>query len=146
MLKQFWTNTMVADLHRTIPFYRDVLGFEHVMSVPAGSEDTLFHYDPSRPLVYAMLKHGGIELMFQERESLIENVPAFGPAPEIGATLTFYFRVEDVDALALRLREHCPVVRDLHDTFYGMREIYVRDPDGYVLGFSQEIGQKIGQG
>lgn len=132
---------MVADLHRTIPFYRDVLGFEHVMSVPAESEDMLFHYDPSRPLVYAMLKHGGITLMFQERGSLIENVPAFGPAPEIGATITYYFRVDEVDALTMKLRQHCSVVRDLHDTFYGMREIYVPDPDGYVLGFSQEIAR-----
>jgi catechol 2,3-dioxygenase-like lactoylglutathione lyase family enzyme len=139
MLKKFWTNTMVADLHRTITFYRDVLGFEHVMSVPAASEEVLFQYDPARPLVYTLLKQGEIELMFQERESLKENVPAFGPAPEIGATMTFYFRVEDVDAVAAKVREHCVIVRGLHDTFYGMREIYVRDPDGYVLGFSQEI-------
>jgi hypothetical protein len=31
------------------------------------------------------------------------------------------------------------VVRDLHDMFYGKREIYVRDPDGYVLGFAQAM-------
>ena len=78
--------------------------------------------------------------MFQERESLKEKrVPAFGPAPEIGATITFYFQVEDVDALSAKLKEHCPVVRDLHDTFYGMRETYARDPDGYVLGFAQAM-------
>jgi uncharacterized glyoxalase superfamily protein PhnB len=43
------------------------------------------------------------------------------------------------DAVAAKLKEHCTVVRDLHDMFYGKREIYVRDPDGYVLGFAQAM-------
>jgi uncharacterized glyoxalase superfamily protein PhnB len=43
------------------------------------------------------------------------------------------------DAVAAKLKEHCPVVRALHDTFYGMRETYARDPDGYVLGFAQAM-------
>ncbi len=141
MLKRLWTNMMVSDLHRTIAFYCETLDFEHVMSVPKNSRDILFNHDPERPLAYAMLKHGDVEMMFQETESLKENVPAFDGVESTGGTLTFYFEVEDVDLMAERVKKVCPLVRDLHDTFYGMREIYVRDPDGYVLGFAQPVGE-----
>ncbi|MDR1423815.1 MAG: VOC family protein [Azoarcus sp.] len=142
MLKKFCTNMMVDDLHATFDFYRTVLGFEHVMSMPAHAEraeDILFEYDASKPLVYALVRHGSIELMFQARASLQEDVPAFANAAATGGTLTFYFEVDDVDALAAKLRPACEVVRDLRDAFYGMREIYIRDLNGYVLCFGQDV-------
>ncbi|MDR1463308.1 MAG: VOC family protein [Azoarcus sp.] len=146
MLKKFWTNMMVDDIHATFDFYRTALGFEHVMSMPAYSaraEDVLFEYDASKPLIYALVRHGDVELMFQERASLQEDVPAFADAQATGGTLTFYFGVDDVDALAARLKSVCEVVRDLHDTFYGMREIYVRDLNGYVLCFGQDMTESV---
>lgn len=141
MIQKFWTNMMVGDMHQTIAFYRDKLDFDHVMSVPKNSEEVLFAYDGNRPLVYALLKKGDVELMFQERESLKNNVPAFDKVQDgdFGGTLTFYFEVDDVNAMAEHLKLDCPVVRDLHDTFYGMREVYVRDPNGYILGFAQPL-------
>jgi uncharacterized glyoxalase superfamily protein PhnB len=139
MLSKLWTNMMVDDIHRTIDFYRQTLGFEHIMSVPKGAEEVHFKYDAGRPLIYAAIRCGGIELMLQERESLMENVPAFEPGAATGGTLTFYFETDDIESLAQKLRGVCEVVRDLHDTFYGMREIYVRDPNGYVLGFAQPV-------
>jgi uncharacterized glyoxalase superfamily protein PhnB len=139
MLTKFWTNMMVDDIHKTIAFYRSTLGFEHVMSVPKDAEEALFHYDPERSLVYAVIKCGNIEMMLQERGSLMENVPAFESNAVTGGTLTFYFKTDDVDTLAAKVKGVCEIVRDLHDTFYGMREIYVRDPNGYVLGFAQSI-------
>ncbi|MDR1350693.1 MAG: VOC family protein [Zoogloeaceae bacterium] len=142
MLKKFWTSMMVDDIHATFAFYRDSLGFEHVMSMPAHSkraEDILFEYDAGKPIIYALVRHGDIELMFQERKSLAEDVPVFANAAIMGGTLTFYFEVDDVDALAARLKPVCEVVRDMHDTFYGMREIYIRDLNGYVLCFGQDM-------
>ncbi|MDR2154791.1 MAG: VOC family protein [Burkholderiaceae bacterium] len=139
MLTRFWINMMVDDIHATIAFYRDVFGFEHIMSVPRGVKATFFEYDPARPLIYAAIRCGGIELMMQQRQSLIEEVPAFAPGAPTGGTLTFYFQTDDVEALAAKVRGVCEVVRDLHDTFYGMREIYVRDLNGYVLCFSQPV-------
>ena len=38
MLKKLWCNMMVSDVNKAIEFYADVLGFQHVMSVPMGSE------------------------------------------------------------------------------------------------------------
>jgi uncharacterized glyoxalase superfamily protein PhnB len=157
MLTRFWTNMMVDDIHATIAFYRDVLGFEHIMSVPKGVKATFFEYDPARPLIYAAIRHGGIELMMQQRQSLMEEVPVFahgaaaggemapleGAVPPweqpCGSTVVFYFQTDDVEALAAKVKGVCEVVRDLHDTFYGMREIYVRDLNGYVLCFAQPV-------
>jgi uncharacterized glyoxalase superfamily protein PhnB len=84
-----------------------------------------------------LIKHGEVEIMLQEQKSLVENVPAFGEVQDIRSSAVLYFEVEDVVALAAKLKQHCPVVRDLHDTFYGMKEIYVKDLNGYVLGFAQ---------
>ncbi len=128
---------MVADVNKAIDFYTHVLGFHHVMSVPMGSEQVLFEYSSTQPLVYALIKHGEVEIMLQEQKSLIENVPALGEAQNIRSSAVLYFEVEDVVSLAAKLKAHCPVVRDLHDTFYGMKEIYVKDLNGYVLGFAQ---------
>jgi uncharacterized glyoxalase superfamily protein PhnB len=137
MIRKFWTNMMVNDIHGAIAFYRDVLGFEHVMSVPAQSDEVLMDYDGSRPLVYALIRCGAVELMFQERASLQENVPAFDGVSQHGGTLTFYFEVDDIEDMARRLAGHARMVKELHTTFYGMRELYVKDPEGYILGFAQ---------
>ncbi|MCW5219903.1 glyoxalase [Verminephrobacter aporrectodeae subsp. tuberculatae] len=141
MLKKLWSNMMVADVNKAIDFYADVLGFQHVMSVPMGSEEVLFQYDCNKDLVYALIKNGDIELMLQEQKSLRENVPAFADAADIRSSAVLYFEVDDLATLATRLKKHCEVVRDLHDTFYGMKEIYVKDLNGYVLGFAQPVAR-----
>ncbi|MCW8199118.1 glyoxalase [Verminephrobacter aporrectodeae subsp. tuberculatae] len=141
MLKKLWSNMMVADVNKAIDFYADVLGFQHVMSVPMGSEEVLFQYDGNKALVYALIKNGDIELMLQEQKSLRENVPAFADATDIRSSAVLYFEVDDLATLATRLKKHCEVVRDLHDTFYGMKEIYVKDLNGYVLGFAQPVAR-----
>lgn len=141
MLKKLWANMMVADVNKAIDFYGNVLGFQHVMSVPMGSEEVLFQYDGSKDLVYALIKNGDIELMLQEQQSLRENVPAFRGEKDIRSSAVLYFEVEDVALLATQLKKHCEVVRDLHDTFYGMKEIYVKDLNGYVLGFAQPLAR-----
>jgi uncharacterized glyoxalase superfamily protein PhnB len=141
MLKKLWSNMMVTDVNKAIDFYTDLLGFQHVMSVPMGSEEVLFQYDRKRDLVYALIKNGDIELMLQEQKSLRENVPAFADVTDIRSSAVLYFEVDDLATLAVRLKKQCEVVRDLHDTFYGMKEIYVKDLNGYVLGFAQAVAR-----
>lgn len=139
MLKKLWPNIMVADVAKTIDFYEQILGFGMVMAVPADSQDILFQRPEGRSLVYALIKRGDVEMMFQERVSLAETVPCFDGVMPGTAALTFYFSVEDIEALRQRIEGKAEVVKDLHDTFYGMREFYIRDCNGYVLGFSQPL-------
>ena len=51
-----------------------------------------------------------------------------------------YLYVEDVDALAADLTaKGIEILRGPVDQPYGCREIDIRDPDGHILGFGQDI-------
>ena len=62
-----------------------------------------------------------------------------GADPEPHDGWRAYFHTDDVDALADRLRARGVAVEGPNDRFYGMREIELRDPDGNVLCFGQDI-------
>ena len=125
MLKKLTPNLMVEDVARTLAFYRDVLGFEVIMTLPE-----------AQPLDFAIMKRDGVELMFQSRSSLSDNVPALTGSP-IGASQTFYIEVTGLKDLYQRLRDKVEIVVDLHTTFYGTQEFYFRDVNGYIVSFSE---------
>lgn len=50
-----------------------------------------------------------------------------------------YVHVEDVDDLYNRLKDRVEVVESHHDTFYGMRELIIRDLNRFWITFGQEI-------
>jgi uncharacterized glyoxalase superfamily protein PhnB len=125
MLKKLTPNLMVEDVERTVEFYRDVLGFELVMTVPEAA-----------PFNFAILQRDAVEMMLQSRASLTENVPALEGAT-IGASQTFYIEVTAIDELYNQVREKAEIVVDMHETFYGTREFYFKDINGYILSFSE---------
>jgi uncharacterized glyoxalase superfamily protein PhnB len=128
-LKKLTPNLMVEDVNRTVDFYQAVLGFEVRASVPE-----------TGTLNWAMLARDDVTLMFQSRASLGEEIPALVDVP-IGGSVTFYTEVSDVRALYEALRGKVEVVQELRDTFYGAREFSFRDRDGYIICFSETIGE-----
>ena len=48
-----------------------------------------------------------------------------------------YINTEELDALYARIRARVDIIEDLHDTFYGMREFIVRDPNGFWVTFGE---------
>jgi uncharacterized glyoxalase superfamily protein PhnB len=50
-----------------------------------------------------------------------------------------YVQTEGVDDLHQRLKERVEVVETPHDTFYGMRELIIRDLNRFWITFGQEI-------
>jgi uncharacterized glyoxalase superfamily protein PhnB len=125
MLKKLTPNMMVEDVQATLTFYRDVLGFEVLTTLP----DTA-------PFDFAIVRRDAVELMFQSRASLSENVPALTGSP-IGASQTFYIEVSGLKDLYEQVRGRAEIVVDLHTTFYGTQEFYFRDNNGYILSFSE---------
>lgn len=125
MLEQLTPNLMVDSVDDTVDYYKDTLGFELTMSQPE-----------ERPFEWAMVKSGEVALMFQTRESLTGELPLF-EGQAIGATLTFFTMTNDIDGLYSRLKDKAEMVLDMRTTFYGMREFYIRDCNGYVLAFAQ---------
>jgi uncharacterized glyoxalase superfamily protein PhnB len=127
MLKKLTPNLMVEDVARTLTFYREVLGFDIVTTLPEKA-----------PFDFAIVQRDGVELMFQSRQSLSENVPALAGST-IGASQTFYIEVTEISDLYHRLRDKVEIVVDLHTTFYGTQEVYFRDVNGYILSFSEAV-------
>ena len=136
-LKKLTTNLMVEDINRTIEFYKETLGFEFVMAVPKDSQEVLMEIPKDKSLIYAMMKRGSIEMMFQVKDSLSKDIPVFKDMA-IGGSLTFYFEVENINDLYSELKEKVTIVKELHTTFYGMQEFYVKDCNGYILGFAEK--------
>ncbi|MBC7811826.1 MAG: VOC family protein [Burkholderiales bacterium] len=132
MLKSLTPNVVVHDVNETVEFYRDVLGFQLLTSVP---ETGKFNW--------AMMAKDGIKMMFQTRPSIVEDLAMFADAP-IGASQTLFIEVTDVQALYDDLKNKVHIVHDMRDTFYGTREFYFEDCNGYVLGFSQTVENAAG--
>jgi hypothetical protein len=67
-----------------------------------------------------------------------------------GRGINFQIDTNDVGKLSDNLKkENYPLRQDMQDNWYtvgeiqrGKKEILVQDPDGYLLRFSQDIGEK----
>lgn len=124
-LKKLTPNLMVEDVNKTLDFYRDVLGFEVLATVPeTGSFD------------WALMKLDGVELMFQSHASLSGELSLFVDR-SIAASLTFYIDVEDIESLHESVKDKVKIVQAMHTAFYGAREFAIQDSNGYVLTFAQ---------
>ncbi len=116
----------VFDMPTSIAFYRDVLGFEVVStSKPRGER-----FD------WALLRLSGVELMLNTAYEEDSRPPEPDPARIAGHDdTTIYFGCPDVDAAYSYLRLCGENVKEPEVAPYGMKQLYVRDPDGYNLCF-----------
>lgn len=137
MLMKLTPNLMVKDVSASVEFYISKLGFSFVMAVPGNAREVLFEFHREKPLVYAMVKRDGVELMLQSSESLMEDIPAF-QGRDIGGSVSFYIETDDLDNLFAGLDASVDVVKKPEGTWYGMKEFYIRDLNGYILGFAQK--------
>lgn len=113
----------VDAIEPALPFWVDRLGFEKTAEVPQGER-----------LGFVILQKGGVEIMYQTRESVQKDVPALADTP-MGGTLLF-IEVEDLDAVE-RALEGADIVFPRRTTFYGAQEIGVREPGGNAVTFAQ---------
>src|SRR5262245_5303436 len=122
-LTKLTPNLIVADVDRSIAFYRDVLGFTVQTTVPDAS-----------PYVFAIVQSGGVEIFLNAPEPAIAEYPAFKGRP-LGGTLTLFIQVDDVRAAHETLESHLDVVMPLETKWYGVTEFAFTDPDGYIITF-----------
>ena len=126
-------NLVVADIDRSLAFYRDVLGFPVVTTVPE-----------TAPFVFVWLQRDDVSVFLNTVGSVKDTLPALAERP-IGGTNTLFMIVEanspaeGIDALFDAVKSKARVVMPLKDQFYGMREFGIEDPDGYVVFFAQQI-------
>jgi uncharacterized glyoxalase superfamily protein PhnB len=126
-------NLVVSDIDRSIAFYRDVLGFSVVTTVP-----------DSEPLLFAWMQRDDVNVFLNTAGSVQESMPDLA-ARAVGGTNTMFMIVEaatpaeGIDALYGLVKGKARVVMPIKDQFYGMREFGIEDPDGYVIFAAQRI-------
>ena len=116
----------VFDMPTSIAFYRDVLGFEIVSTSP-GREG---HFD------WALLRLSGVEFMLNTAYEK-DARPAVPDGTRVAAhdDTCFYFGCPDVDAAYTHLRALGVKAKEPKVAPYGMKQLYLHDPDGYSLCF-----------
>jgi catechol 2,3-dioxygenase-like lactoylglutathione lyase family enzyme len=115
---------LVEDVIATAEFYRDVLGF---------SFDGFFGDPPG----FTIVARDGVRIMF--RQARPAKTAIVRPNRSVmDETFDAYIYVSDVDRLATELRAgQADIVEGPVDRIYGMRELLVRDCNGYLLAFGQ---------
>jgi len=112
----------VSDLHRSIAFYRDVVGLTFKFTEAGYAE---FATDGTKFALYERARLPGL---------IGREGAAGGPFGEVA------FLVQDVDAEAERVRgTSAAILSGPVDRPWGHRTVHVIDPDGHVVEFAQEI-------
>jgi uncharacterized glyoxalase superfamily protein PhnB len=119
-------NLIVADVERSIAFYRDVIGFSVVTTVPDAS-----------PFVFAILQSGPVQIYVNAPGPAVEEYPVLKDRP-IGGTLTLFIHITGIRAAYEELKTKVNVVMPLEKKWYGPTEFACTDPDGYVITFAEQ--------
>lgn len=114
---------MVEAIEPCLAFW-ERLGFQNIAQVPHGDH-----------LGFVILVKDAVEIMYQSRASVEEDLPSLARSPMGGSFL--FIEVEDLDAVIDVLGD-APVLQARRTTFYGMEEIAVREPAGNAVTFAQK--------
>lgn len=108
------TRANVSDLHKSIEWYKTILGFECLGA------------DVNDRWQYAQ---------FEGEEGAAFSIMV---ANTNGTSARFNFKVDDVDTLWNSLKDKVTIVEAIETMPYGNRKFTITDPDGNELGFVQE--------
>jgi glyoxylase I family protein len=119
-IRELWPLLDVTDINRSVDFYCDQLGF------------TLVAHDapPGGQMGWCRLERGGASIMLQ------------GPAEESdvrieqrGRGVCLYFVCDDADDIYKELSSRGMQLQAPRVAYYGMKQLYVAEPDGYAICF-----------
>lgn len=122
-MKRLTPVLMVEAIEPCLAFW-ERLGFANVAQVPHGDR-----------LGFVILVKNEVEIMYQSRASVAEDVPGLAAAPMGGSML--FIEVSDLDGVTSLLGD-ATVTFPRRTTFYGMDEIGVREPGGNAVTFAQK--------
>ena len=127
MLKTLTPILIVDSIEAQLPFYEGSLGFVRVMEVAhAGA------------IGFIGLVREERMVMLQTRLSLAADLPECAQLLQVTGGALLYAEVESLEQ-AVAAVGAASVMAPKRETFYGMREVWVRDPFGNVIGFGERI-------
>jgi len=125
----FVTLIQVFDMPTSLAFYRDVMGFAAITLVPEDGRCD-----------WVWLKCGESELMLNTAYEDHERPKTPDPVRAAAhADVILYFDCEDVDAAYAHFRERGVAATEPAVAFYGMKQVYLKDPDGYEICVQQPV-------
>lgn len=124
MLLTRTTPLFVVDaIEPALGFWKDTLGYRVVAEVPHEEK-----------LGFVLLARDGHEVMFQTHASVRADLGPLDPAP----SALYYTNVASLDeALAEVRAAGATVIVGPRTTFYGAKEIFVRDASGTIVAFAE---------
>jgi glyoxylase I family protein len=115
----------VFDMPVSLHFYRDIVGFE-IVSTSGGGDNS----------DWVWLKRSGVDLMLNTAYEADERPAAPEPLRLASHSDTgLFFSCRELDEVYEHLKGHGVKLAPPKTAPYGMRQLYVNDPDGYVLCF-----------
>jgi uncharacterized glyoxalase superfamily protein PhnB len=115
---------LVEEVEPCIHFWVDRLGFTKTIEVPEGNK-----------IGFVSLQKGNVELMYQSFSSVQNDDPNRTDVMRKGPTF-LYVEVDNLDETIGALKG-AEVVMPERTTFYGAKEIGVKDPGGHIITFAQ---------
>jgi catechol 2,3-dioxygenase-like lactoylglutathione lyase family enzyme len=125
----------VNDLNASLAFWKDIIGFEIAYS--RQEENFVYLEHPEGQQIMLCQRHGRFETGLMEH-----------PLGQ-GAMFQIYF--QSIDSIMTKLiAQDWPIYlgpreiwRRTGDRESGQREVFVQDPDGYLLMLAQNIGERV---
>jgi catechol 2,3-dioxygenase-like lactoylglutathione lyase family enzyme len=134
----------VRSLEKSVPFYRDMLGFRTLTQVEVrGADADKLMRLPGVDQTTVFVERDGIRLALFEFRSPVPAAPGrVREMNELGMA-AIMLRVDDLDATIAKLRD--AGVRVLDDTYtdypeFGSRLVFLTDPDGTLIELIQMPG------
>lgn len=123
---------IVSDLETSLDYWCGVLGFDIAYRRPSER--------------FAFLDLAGAQIMLRQRDGKWETGPL---EPPLGRGVMFQILTDDLPALERRLKDRrLPVYagprevwRHTGDRECGQREVFVQDPDGYLIMMNADLGE-----
>jgi len=115
---QMWPLLVVQDISRSIGFYRDQLGFVLVGSAESNGK-----------VYWCRMERQGSVLMLQQADE--ED----GPAEGRGRGVSLYFICDDSESMHAELAARGLQLNPPSVAYYGMKQLFVPEPDGYSICF-----------
>ena len=123
-IKKLTPVLFVEAIEPCLPFWTERLGFAKTVEVPEGGK-----------LGFVILVKDGVELMYQTYASAEKDIPGLVRKPDLPGTF-LYVEVAGLDEIKKRLAGVKLEVPQ-RTTFYGAREIGMREPGGNLILFAE---------
>ncbi len=124
IIKRITPVLFVPEIEPCLALWTERLGFQKTAAVPEGSK-----------LGFVILQRDGVEIMYQSYASVDKDLPAVAAAVRRGPTFLF-IEVDNLDAIKAAVQD-AAVYMPERTTFYGAREVGIKDPAGHHITFAE---------